>query len=85
MPKSVPYCAEAGIPPRFPDWIIFGGESGNQRRPCNVTWAEELLKVCQILGIKFFMKQMAGRTPVDGKKAIPAHLQIQEFPEISEQ
>jgi protein gp37 len=63
-----------------PDWIIFGGESGNGRRGCDPEWAASLLKECREHGVSFFMKQMGGRTPADGKAAIPAHLMVQEFP-----
>lgn len=64
----------------LPDWIIFGGESGNGRRECKQEWAESLLKQCKDSEIPFFMKQMGGRTPDEGKKAIPPELMIQEFP-----
>lgn len=70
----------------WPEWVIFGGESGAGRRPCEVEWANALRRECQEeLGgqTKFFVKQMGGRTPTEGKAAIPEHLQIQEFPEIA--
>jgi protein gp37 len=64
------------------DWIIFGGESGNGRRGCQREWAESLLTECQERGTKFFVKQMGARTPAEGKALIPAHLLIQEFPNV---
>lgn len=65
-----------------PDWIIFGGESGNGRRECKAEWAANLLEEIRAnhLCTKFFMKQMGGRTPAEGKNLIPVHLLIQEFP-----
>lgn len=63
-----------------PNWIVFGGESGNQRRPCEQMWADNLLKECRAHGVAFFMKQMSARTPLEGKSLIPSHLKIQEFP-----
>ena len=63
-----------------PDMIIFGGESGAQRRPCERIWAENLLRECRERDVAFFMKQMGGRTPAEGKAAIPPELNIQEFP-----
>jgi protein gp37 len=64
-----------------PDWIIFGGESGNGRRECKREWADRLLFECGFRHeTKFFVKQMGGRTPADGKAAIPPELRIQEFP-----
>lgn len=66
----------------LPDWIIFGGESGANRRPCEREWADNLLAECRNHGVKFFMKQMGGRTPTEGKAAIPPELMIQEFPAV---
>lgn len=63
-----------------PDWIIFGGESGNGRRDCKESWAENLRDECGPLDIPLFVKQMSARTPAEGKALIPAHLMIQEFP-----
>jgi protein gp37 len=68
---------------KVPDWVICGGESGNERRPMEQTWAEKLRDECRIFGVKFFMKQMSARTPEQGKTLIPAHLLIHEFPETS--
>lgn len=63
-----------------PDWIVFGGESGNGRRECQREWADSLLGQCREGHTAFFMKQMGGRTPAEGKALIPAGLLIQEFP-----
>ena len=66
----------------YPDWIIFGGESGNGRRPMEIQWAEDLLRECRENAsvTKFFMKQLGARTPTEGKNLIPASLLIHEFP-----
>lgn len=68
--------------PVLPRWVIFGGESGPNRRECKTEWAENLLTEIRHYNpfVAFFMKQMGGRTPTEGKRAIPAHLNIQEFP-----
>lgn len=63
-----------------PSWIVFGGESGHSRRPCETSWAENLLRECREHNVAFFMKQMSARTPAEGKLLIPNHLDIQEFP-----
>lgn len=63
-----------------PDWIIFGGESGVERRPCEREWADNLLAECRSLDVKFFMKQMGGLNPQQGKALIPIELMVQEFP-----
>lgn len=63
-----------------PSWIVVGGESGNQRRPFEESWARNILMECRSHGIPFFMKQFGARTPAEGKALIPDSLNIQEFP-----
>lgn len=62
------------------DWVIVGGESGRDCRPMESWWVEPLKNGCRNRGIPFFMKQMSGNTKAL-REAIPADLQIQEFPE----
>jgi protein gp37 len=71
-----------GCDPAIPgiDWVICGGESGPERRPMQTEWATSLRDQCKEAGVKFFMKQMGGLTPAQGKAAIPPELMIQEFP-----
>lgn len=64
----------------YPDWIICGGESGNNRRDMAQIWAADILKECIEQGVKFFMKQMSARTPEQGAALIPAHLLVRQFP-----
>lgn len=64
----------------IPDWIIFGGESGHGRRECQEEWADAICAQCLISGTHFFMKQMSAPTAPDGKKLIPARLNIQQIP-----
>ena len=47
------------------DWVIVGGESGSgeDTRPFDLAWAEELRDLCKAKGVAFFMKQI-GRNPV---------------------
>lgn len=63
-----------------PHWVVFGGESGNHLRACDVDWANRNQAECKERGIPWFMKQMSARTPTEGKALIPLHLMIQEFP-----
>ena len=65
------------------DWLICGGESGPDRRPMELQWAERIRLECEERGTKFFMKQMSARTPEQGAALIPASLLIREFPEVS--
>jgi protein gp37 len=68
----------------LPDWVIFGGETGHNRRPMEQSWAENLLAECRELGISFFMKQMSAATPDAAKEIIPAHLRVLQFPKSME-
>ena len=44
-------------------WIIVGGESGPNARPCNVQWIRSLLGQCRDAGVPVFIKQL-GALPV---------------------
>ena len=63
-----------------PEWLIFGGESGTNRRPMDVEWAENIRAECEKYNVAFFMKQMSARTPEQGAQLIPAHMLIREYP-----
>lgn len=40
------------------DWIIVGGESGPQARPCNPSWVRSIKTQCQAAHVSVFVKQM---------------------------
>lgn len=44
-----------------PDWIIVGGESGQNARPMNLDWARSLKRQSDELGRVFNFKQVGGR------------------------
>jgi protein gp37 len=64
-----------------PNWLIFGGETGGQRRPMESLWAEDIKAECDEFGTAFFMKQMSAITPSKAADLIPAHLLVRSFPE----
>ena len=68
--------------PVCPRWVIFGGESGANRRESQRTWLESLIKERDefIPAMRLFVKQFSARTPAEGKALIPPELNIQEFP-----
>jgi protein gp37 len=70
--------------PIWPTWVIFGGESGTSRRPCEEAWIRSLIADRNqfMPHLSLFVKQMGGRTPAEGKAAIPPELNIQEFPSV---
>ena len=39
------------------DWVICGGESGRNARPCNPEWVKNIQRQCQEQGVPFFFKQ----------------------------
>jgi protein gp37 len=44
-------------------WVITGGESGPNARPCDPEWVREIRDNCLANGAAFFHKQWGGRTP----------------------
>ena len=57
------------------DWVIVGGESGQNARSIHPDWARSIRDQCKAAGVPFFFKQMSGR------ELIPEDLMVQEFPE----
>lgn len=62
-------CVHAGTFPRGDDglfaeidWVIVGGESGDDARPFQVEWARSLIKQCRAHGVACFVKQI-GSSP----------------------
>lgn len=52
------YAFETGI-----DWVIVGGESGNNKgkykyRPCEISWIEHIIDDCRDAGVPIFIKQL---------------------------
>lgn len=44
---------------RWPvDWVIVGGESGQNARPCDVQWIRNIVRQCRLGGIPPFVKQL---------------------------
>lgn len=64
-----------------PDWLIFGGETGDGRRPMELAWAENIKNECAEFGVAFFMKQLSARNPKQAAELIPAEMLIRQFPE----
>lgn len=78
------------------DWIIVGGESGNETgkyryRPCEIEWIENIVDSCKRYNVPVFVKQMGtylskklGMSDSHGSEIdeFPAHLKIREFPNV---
>jgi len=52
------------------DWVITGGESGPNARPCNPDWVRDIRDRCVEQGVAFFHKQWGGRTPKAGGREV---------------
>lgn len=51
------------------DWVIVGGESGDDARPMHTDWARLLRGQCDESGVAFFFKQVGAWSPVLRRKA----------------
>lgn len=60
------------------DWVIQGGESGKNRRPFDLKWAEQVNLICDTYGVPHFFKQ------VDKVRPVPEWLMFREFPNFNE-
>jgi protein gp37 len=54
------------------DWVVVGGESGNNARPMNPDWVRSIRDQCEAAGVPFFFKQWGnwfpfGEKPPEGK------------------
>lgn len=46
-------------------WIIAGGESGPNARPCDVAWIRSIVEQCKAAGVPCFVKQLGARPSAD--------------------
>lgn len=49
-----------------PDWVIVGGESGPNARPCNIAHVRSIVKQCEAAQVACFVKQVGSR-PFEGE------------------
>jgi protein gp37 len=56
-------CQGTGRMPAALDWIIAGGESGPNFRPCEVRWITDIADQCQAAGVPVWVKQASARLP----------------------
>lgn len=60
------------------DWVIVGGESGPQARPCDIGWIRSIVKQCRDAEVPCFVKQLGsvplmtvgGQHTADGTRTI---------------
>jgi protein gp37 len=62
-------------------WVIAGGESGPNHRPCDVDWLREVRDQCIADGVPFFFKQWGGLRPKSGGRRLDRK-EWNQFPKI---
>lgn len=82
-------------PPTGIDWVIVGGESGGNARPCNIEWITSIVRQCKDANVPVFVKQLGSNPRCDNglnyyplrkdKKGAdpsewPEDLRVQEWP-----
>ena len=75
------------------DWVIVGGESGRQARPCEVAWIRSILLQCRTYQVPCFVKQLGARIvgyerhlsdPKGGDpQEWPDDLRVQAYPKLT--
>lgn len=55
------------IPPDV-DWVIVGGESGPNARPCGLRWIADIVVQCKAAGVPCFVKQLGSNAWDGGKR-----------------
>ena len=59
-----PILEHINLAPYLDSWVkqvVVGGESGNDARPCNFDWIQEIHDLCEQRGISFWFKQTGSR------------------------
>lgn len=65
------------------NWVVAGGESGQDARPCHIEWARDLRDQCQATGTAFFWKQWGGATHSAGGRLLDGRT-WDEYPTVTE-
>lgn len=65
-------------------WVIVGGESGPNYRPCPIEWIRDVRDQCIAAGVPFFFKQWGGLRPKSGGRRLDRR-EWNEFPRIQTQ
>jgi len=70
------------------DWVILGGESGPNARPCESEWMRSIKSQCRADGVPVFVKQLGKRADLEDPKGgdpaeWPRDLRVRRFPATS--
>jgi protein gp37 len=64
------------------DWVVIGGESGPNHRPCQIEWIESIADQCVRAGVACFVKQAADRFPGQQGRISDDLWALKEFPNV---
>lgn len=69
------------------DWVIVGGESGPNARPCNIEWVRAVVQCCAAVGVACFVKQLGSAAGLRDSKGgdpdeWPEDLRVRQFPAL---
>ena len=59
----------------FLDWVVVGGESGPDARPCDFAWVRSIVAQCNNARVACFVKQL-GTKPIAGRMPHPCEMFI---------
>lgn len=81
------------------DWVVCGGESGPNARPCALEWIDDIRRQCEAAGVRLFIKQWGSNPIEDDLKGTigvrlkhpkggdtaewPERLRVQQYPEVT--
>lgn len=65
-------------------WIIVGGESGPDARPCNVQWIRDIVRQCKGVRVPCFVKQAGSVFMSDGACPVRIHLKDKKGGDMAE-
>jgi protein gp37 len=64
------------------DWVIVGGESGPNARPCNIEWIRDIVSQCKAAAVPVFVKQLGAScysTNKADQTAKPIRVDLRDF------
>jgi protein gp37 len=64
-------------------WVVIGGESGPNARPCDLAWIRDIVAQCLAAGVPVFVKQDSGPKPGTQGRIPDDVWSIKEFPDAS--
>jgi len=62
---------------RSPNWVIVGGESGLQARPCHPNWVRSIRDQCSIAEVPFFFKQWGEYLPLEPSPPLRSLIEVE--------